>query len=93
MKYVPKEVLAGGAIVHIGLFGHIDHGKTQLARCLTEKPSTAALDKHPQALERGMSIDMGFSAFNLGKCVVTLLMLSSPLAPSFPTKWRIGLVG
>ena len=67
LKHVPKEVLAAGAIVHIGLFGHIDHGKTQLARCLTEKPSTAALDKHPQAQERGMSIDMGFSAFNLGK--------------------------
>ncbi len=75
LKHVPEEVLVGGAIVHIGLFGHIDHGKTQLARCLTEKPSTAALDKHPQAQERGMSIDMGFSAFNLGKYLVTLVDL------------------
>ncbi len=72
---MPKEVPAGGAMVHIGLFGHIDHGKTQLARCLTEKPSTACLDKHPQAQERGMSIDMGFSAFNLGKYVATLVDL------------------
>jgi selenocysteine-specific elongation factor len=75
LKHVPKEVLAGEATVHIGLFGHVDHGKTQLARCLTEKPSTAALDKHPQAQERGMSIDIGFSAFNLGKYVATLVDL------------------
>lgn len=75
LKTAKKEVPADGAIVHIGLFGHIDHGKTQLARCLTEKPSTAALDKHPQAQERGMSIDMGFSAFNLDKYVVTLVDL------------------
>ncbi len=72
---MPKEVPAGGAMVHIGLFGHIDHGKTQLARCLTEKPSTACLDKHPQAQERGMSIDMGFSAFELGRYVATLVDL------------------
>lgn len=75
LKTAPEEVPADGAMVHIGLFGHIDHGKTQLARCLTEKPSTAALDKHPQAQERGMSIDMGFSAFHLGKYVVTLVDL------------------
>jgi len=75
LKTAQKEVPADGAMVHIGLFGHIDHGKTQLARCLTEKPSTAALDKHPQAQERGMSIDMGFSAFNLDKYVVTLVDL------------------
>jgi len=75
MKIAHKEVPSDGAMVHIGLFGHIDHGKTQLARCLTEKPSTAALDKHPQAQERGMSIDMGFSAFNLDKYVVTLVDL------------------
>ena len=74
LKHAP-ETPARGSTVHIGLFGHVDHGKTQLARCLTEKPSTAALDKHPQAQERGMSIDMGFSAFNLDKYVVTLVDL------------------
>lgn len=75
LRHAPETVLPGGTMVHIGLFGHVDHGKTQLARCLTEKPSTAALDKHPQAQERGMSIDMGFSAFDLGKFVVTLVDL------------------
>jgi len=75
LKHAPKEAQLGETMVHIGLFGHVDHGKTQLARCLTEKPSTAALDKHPQAQERGMSIDMGFSAFQLGNFMVTLVDL------------------
>lgn len=70
-----KESPSKGTSIHIGLFGHVDHGKTQLARCLTEKPSTASLDKQPQAQERGMSIDMGFSAFNLGDFLVTLVDL------------------
>lgn len=70
-----KRAVEGETMLHVGLFGHVDHGKTQLARCLTDIPSTAGLDKHPQAQERGMSIDMGFSAFSLGKHVVTLVDL------------------
>jgi selenocysteine-specific elongation factor len=75
LRNVPREVPAGGVTVHVGLFGHIDHGKTKLAACLTEKPSTAALDKHPEAQKRGMTIDMGFSAFHLDKHLVTLVDL------------------
>ena len=61
--------------VHVGLFGHVDHGKTMLARQLTEKPSTAALDKAPDSIRRGMTLDMGFSAFVLGPYMVTLVDL------------------
>ncbi len=61
--------------VHVGLFGHVDHGKTTLARQLTEKPSTAALDKAPDSARRGMTLDMGFSAFTLGQYLVTLVDL------------------
>jgi selenocysteine-specific elongation factor len=61
--------------VHVGLFGHVDHGKTMLARQLTEKPSTAALDKAPDSVRRGMTLDMGFSAFTLGQYLVTLVDL------------------
>jgi selenocysteine-specific elongation factor len=61
--------------VHIGLFGHVDHGKTMIARQLTEKPSTAALDKAPDSARRGMTLDMGFSAFTLGQYLVTLVDL------------------
>jgi len=75
LKQAPKEMPAGKVMIHIGLFGHVDHGKTKLAACLTEKPSTAALDKHPEAQRRGMTIDMGFSAFNLGEYLVTLVDL------------------
>ncbi|MDF1538742.1 MAG: selenocysteine-specific translation elongation factor [Candidatus Thorarchaeota archaeon] len=59
--------------VHIGLMGHIDHGKTELARALSEKVSTAGLDKHPQSQQRGITIDLGFTMFNLGEFVVTLV--------------------
>jgi selenocysteine-specific elongation factor len=59
--------------VHIGLLGHIDHGKTQVARALSEVVSTAGLDKHPQAQERGISIDLGFTSFHLNSYLVTLV--------------------
>jgi selenocysteine-specific elongation factor len=61
--------------VHVGLFGHVDHGKTMLAKQLTEKVSTAALDKAPDSARRGMTLDMGFSAFTLGNYLVTLVDL------------------
>ena len=61
--------------VHVGLFGHVDHGKTMLARQLTEKPSTAALDKAPDSVRRGMTLDIGFSALTLGTYLVTLVDL------------------
>jgi selenocysteine-specific elongation factor len=59
--------------VHVGLCGHIDHGKTELAKALSEKVSTAGLDKHPQAQERGITIDLGFTMFTLGTYLVTLV--------------------
>ena len=59
--------------VHVGLMGHIDHGKTALAKVLSEKVSTAGLDKHPQAKKRGITIDLGFTMFELDKFLVTLV--------------------
>ena len=59
--------------VHVGLMGHIDHGKTALAKALSEKVSTAGLDKHPQAQQRGITIDLGFTMFVLDKYLVTLV--------------------
>lgn len=59
--------------VHIGLMGHIDHGKTALARAISEQVSTAGLDKHPQSKERGITIDLGFTMFVLDKYLVTLV--------------------
>ncbi|MGY5853215.1 MAG: selenocysteine-specific translation elongation factor [Candidatus Thorarchaeota archaeon] len=59
--------------LHIGLMGHIDHGKTALARILSEKVSTAGLDKHPQSKRRGITIDLGFTMFTLDHKLVTLV--------------------
>lgn len=50
--------------VNIGILGHVDVGKTALAKALSTESSTAAFDKHPQAQERGITIDLGFSAFS-----------------------------
>ncbi len=59
--------------VHVGLFGHVDHGKTELARALSERISTAGLDRIPEAKRRQMTIDIGFTAFTLDNYLVTLV--------------------
>eukprot|EP01036_Dinobryon_divergens_P000934 gene934-1221_t len=51
--------------VNIGILGHVDSGKTSLVKALSTCLSTAALDKHPQSAERGITIDLGFSAFTI----------------------------
>ena len=51
--------------VNLGVMGHVDSGKTSLCRVLTEIPSTASLDKHPQSQERGITLDLGLSSFRL----------------------------
>ncbi len=59
--------------VHIGIVGHIDSGKTAVARCLSEIVSTAGLDKHDQAQKRGITIDLGFTFFQLENFMITLV--------------------
>jgi selenocysteine-specific elongation factor len=59
--------------IHIGLFGHIDSGKTRIASVLSEIISTAGIDAHPQSKERGITIDLGFTSFFLKDYLVTLV--------------------
>ncbi|MFX1375059.1 MAG: GTP-binding protein [Promethearchaeota archaeon] len=59
--------------VHIGLFGHIDSGKTKIAEVLSEIISTAGIDAHPQSKERGITIDIGFTSFVLDNYLITLV--------------------
>lgn len=61
--------------VNVGLFGHIDSGKTAIAEVLSEMISTAGIDAHPQSKERGITIDMGFTSLILDKYLVTLVDL------------------
>ena len=50
--------------INVGVLGHVDSGKTSLVRALSTSLSTAALDKHPQSIERGITLDLGFSSFS-----------------------------
>lgn len=53
--------------VNVGVLGHVDSGKTSLVRTLSQLLSTASLDKHPQSRERGITLDLGFSALRISK--------------------------
>jgi len=51
--------------INIGILGHVDSGKTSLSKLLSSIASTAAFDKNPQSKERGITLDLGFSALYL----------------------------
>ncbi len=56
----------GGGVAfnfNVGMLGHVDSGKTSLAKALSTTASTAAFDKNPQSRERGITLDLGFSSF------------------------------
>ena len=55
----PKKLIN----INIGVLGHIDSGKTSLCKALSTITSTASMDKSPQSKERGITLDLGFSAF------------------------------
>jgi selenocysteine-specific elongation factor len=46
----------------VGTAGHIDHGKTALVRALTGVDT----DRLPAEKERGITIDIGFAALEIG---------------------------
>ena len=60
-KVNPKNILN----INVGILGHVDSGKTSLVKALSTQLSTAALDKNPQSQQRGITLDLGFSAFTL----------------------------
>ena len=55
----PRRILN----INVGVLGHVDSGKTSLVKTLSTLLSTASLDKNPQSRERGITLDLGFSAF------------------------------
>ena len=55
--------------INIGILGHVDSGKTSLAKRLSTIASTASFDKNPQSKEREITLDLGISAFYI-KCPV-----------------------
>ncbi|KAH3795550.1 hypothetical protein DPMN_149104 [Dreissena polymorpha] len=50
---------------NVGILGHVDSGKTSLSKALSTTASTACFDKNPQSKERGITLDLGFSSFQL----------------------------
>jgi selenocysteine-specific elongation factor len=50
---------------NVGVLGHIDSGKTSLAKAISTTASTASFDKNPQSKERGITLDLGFSSFSV----------------------------
>src|SRR5580704_18195161 len=53
----------------VGTAGHIDHGKTALVRALTGVDT----DRLPAEKERGITIDLGFAALELGEFHLALI--------------------
>lgn len=49
-------------VVNVGLLGHVDSGKTSISKALSRITGTSAFDKNPQSQERGITLDLGFSA-------------------------------
>lgn len=52
------------AELNIGLFGHVDHGKTTLTKAMTGKWT----DTHSEEIKRGISIRMGYADAQIGSC-------------------------
>ena len=48
--------------INVGILGHVDSGKTSLCKMISTISSTASFDKNPQSKERGITLDLGFSA-------------------------------
>ena len=53
----------------LGTAGHIDHGKTALVRALTGVDT----DRLPAEKQRGITIDLGFAALQLGEVHLALV--------------------
>jgi selenocysteine-specific elongation factor len=51
--------------INVGVLGHVDSGKTSLCKALSTVASTAGFDKSPQSQQRGITLDLGFSAFTV----------------------------
>ena len=62
IKLIPPERILN---LNVGVLGHVDTGKTSLVKTLSSVLSTAALDKSKQSRARGITLDLGFSAFLL----------------------------
>lgn len=71
----------------LGTAGHIDHGKTALVRALTGVNT----DRLPAESQRGITIDLGFAALDLGE--LRLAMVDAPGHERFIRNMLAGATG
>src|SRR4051812_23182593 len=64
-----RRIMTGRRDLVIGTAGHIDHGKTALVRALTGVDT----DRLSAEKQRGITIDLGFAALELGDRRVSLV--------------------
>uniref|UniRef100_A0A0M3HNH7 Tr-type G domain-containing protein n=1 Tax=Ascaris lumbricoides TaxID=6252 RepID=A0A0M3HNH7_ASCLU len=69
-----RESRTNKVCLNVGILGHVDCGKTTLARVISSIASTAAFDKHAKAQNlRANTIDLGFSSLNVDGYTVALI--------------------
>ena len=61
----PRKTMPKQAEVNIGLVGHVDHGKTTLAKALSGEWT----DRHSEEIRRGISIKLGYADVTFYKCI------------------------
>ncbi len=79
--------MSGRADLVLGTAGHIDHGKTALVRALTGVDT----DRLPAEKQRGITIDLGFAALELGD--VRLAVVDVPGHERFIRNMLAGATG
>ncbi len=71
--------------VNIGLIGHVDHGKTTLAKALTGEVT----DRHSEEVKRGISIRLGYAdipIYHCAKCEEEESYCTSEVCPRCQSK-------
>lgn len=61
----PRTTIPKQAEVNVGLVGHVDHGKTTLAKALSGEWT----DRHSEEIRRGISIKLGYADVTFYKCI------------------------
>lgn len=66
--------MAARKSLNVGILGHVDCGKTTLAKALSVMGSTAAFDKHAKTANlRANTIDLGYSTLTINDTIIALI--------------------
>uniref|UniRef100_A0A915PTC9 UDP-N-acetylglucosamine 4-epimerase n=1 Tax=Setaria digitata TaxID=48799 RepID=A0A915PTC9_9BILA len=69
-----NDWLAASKSLNVGVLGHVDCGKTTLARALSTVGSTAAFDRHAKVPNlRANTIDLGYSTLTIDDAIIALV--------------------